>query len=86
MNTEFPVSEKSYTCPCCGISMIETAAMEVERLSEIERLRAAVEWLAWGMKQIQTRPAEASAFLACTYLAEAKRAYGVVPKEGASND
>lgn len=67
----------SYTCPVCAGSLIETESMEQERLSEIERLEGAVELLVRGLLRVKQRPANESAFLALSFLAEAKKSYGV---------
>lgn len=54
------------------------AAAELRRLhAEADRLRGAVEVLLRGMKQVQTRPAMESAFIAAVVLEDAKQQYGV---------
>ena len=67
----------SYTCPVCCASMLETDAMEQERLSEIERLQEAVTFLVAALKKVQTRPGVESAFIAAVNLEHAHKVYGV---------
>lgn len=67
----------SYTCPVCCASMLETDAMEQERLSEIERLQEAVTFLVAALKKVQTRPGVESAFIAAVSLEHAHKVYGV---------
>lgn len=67
----------SYTCPVCCASMLETDAMEQERLSEIERLQEAVTFLVAALKKVQTRPCIESAFIAAVNLEHAHKVYGV---------
>lgn len=67
----------SYTCPVCCASMIETDAIEQERLSEIERLQEAVAFLVAALKKVQARPGIESAFIAAVNLEYAHKAYGV---------
>ena len=74
----------SYTCPVCCASMLETDAMEQERLSEIERLQEAVTFLVAALKKVQTRPGVESAFIAAVNLEHAHKVYGVDIK--AAND
>lgn len=71
----------SYTCPVCCASMLETDAMEQERLSEIERLQEAVTFLVAALKKVQTRPGVESAFIAAVNLEHAHKVYGVDIKE-----
>ena len=57
--------------------MIETEAMEQERLSEIERLQEAVDFLVAALKKVQNRPGVESAFIAAVNLDHAHKVYGV---------
>jgi len=67
----------SYTCPVCCASLLETEAMEQERLSEIERLREACGFLMSALKRVQTQPMHESAFIAAVNLEEAHKRFGV---------
>ena len=67
----------SYACPVCCASMLETDAMEQERLSEIERLQEAVGFLVAALKKVQTRPGVESAFIAAVNLEHVHKVYGV---------
>jgi len=67
----------SYTCPICCGSMLETDAMQAERLSETERLQGAVDFLVAALKRVQVRPAQESAFIAAVCLQDAAKVYGV---------
>ena len=66
----------SYTCPICCGSMLETDAMQAERLSETERLQGAVDFLVAALKRVQVRPAQESAFIAAVCLQDAAKVYG----------
>ena len=57
--------------------MIESEAMESDIFPEVERLKHAVEFLKTGLLRVKSRPAEESAFLAVTFLQEAKNRFGV---------
>lgn len=70
-------SRITYTCPICAGSMLETQSMEQERLSEVERLGEAVQFLLAALKRVQTRPMVESAFISAVCLEEASKRYGV---------
>lgn len=67
----------TYTCPICAGSMLESQAMEQERLSEVERLGEAVQFLLAALKRVQTRPMNESAFISAVCIEEANKRYGI---------
>ena len=70
-------SRITYACPICAGSMLETQSMQQERLSEVERLGEAVQFLLAALKRVQTRPMIESAFIAAVCIEEASNKYGV---------
>ncbi len=67
----------TYACPVCAASMLETGAMKEDMLSEVERLKDAVDFLMLALKRVQTRPMHESAFIAAVNLQEAENRFGV---------
>lgn len=81
----------TYTCPICAGSMLESHAMERERLSEVERLGEAVQFLLAALKRVQIRPMVESAFISAVCIEEANNRYGVqiesvIKAKGEKND